>query len=76
MQPGWSPWFTELMDPAWIGLTGVVVGALIGYPVQALLAKRADAAARSKDLRADRVAAYSSFAEKVMDWRRWSSDGC
>ncbi len=58
------------MDPAWIGVIGAVVGALASYPVQAVLAKRADSAAQSKELRADRVAAYSSFAEKVMEWRR------
>lgn len=58
------------MDPAWIGVVGAVVGALASYPIQALLANRADWAARSKELRADRVAAYSSFAETVMDWRR------
>lgn len=52
---------------------GVVVGALLGYPIQLWLAKRADAAAQSQQLRADRVAAYSAFAEKVMDWRRSQS---
>ena len=58
------------MDAAWIGVIGVAVGVLAGYPVQALLAKRAESAARSQALRADRLSAYSSFAERVMDWRR------
>ena len=58
------------MDSAWIGVVGAAVGALAGYPVQSLLARRADSAAKAQALRADQVAAYSAFAERVMDWRR------
>lgn len=50
------------------------MGALAGYPAQLILAKRADSAAKAQALRADRVAAYSAFAERVMDWRRSQVD--
>lgn len=57
------------MDGAWIGVVGAAVGALAGYPVQSMLARRADSAAKARALRADRVVAYAAFAERIMDWR-------
>ncbi|GAA4123694.1 hypothetical protein GCM10022415_29110 [Knoellia locipacati] len=58
------------MDSAWVGVVGAVVGAVASYPFQVLHAKRTDAYSRSQQLRTERVAVYSSFAEKIMDWRR------
>lgn len=58
------------MDAAWVGVVGAAVGAIAAYPFQALSAKRSDEYARSLSLRADRVVAYSSFADRIMDWRR------
>lgn len=55
---------------AWIGVIGVIVGVLASYPFQVLQAKRSEAYERAQRLRADRVSAYSGFAEKIMDWRR------
>lgn len=49
---------------------GATVGALAGFPAQLVLAKRSDAASRDRALRADRVEAYSGFAEAIMEWRR------
>ena len=63
-------WFTGHVDSAWVGVVGAMVGAAATYPLQILQAKRSDAYSRSQHLRAERVAAYSRFAEKIMDWRR------
>lgn len=58
------------MNAAWLGVVGAAVGALCTLPAQALLAKRAERASLGRALRSERVAAYSTFADRIMDWRR------
>lgn len=58
------------MTTAWIAIVGTIIGASTSYFFQRLTLRRTEGFARSEQLRARRIDAYSEFAEKVMDWRR------
>ncbi|NYE38007.1 hypothetical protein F4692_003152 [Nocardioides cavernae] len=49
---------------------GTLAGASLTFLFQRINASRAEEAARAERLRERRIAAYASFAEKLMEWRR------
>lgn len=58
------------MSSAWLAIVGTLAGASLTFLFQRINASKTEEAARAERLRERRMAAYASFAEKLMEWRR------
>jgi hypothetical protein len=70
----WSAQSVADAIPAIIAVAGTLLGSALTYLFQSIRSKRAEASAFQRELRADRLSAYSSYSTALTEFRRGQLD--